>query len=82
MLLLLKKDNRGIAVCENFMGTIYGERGNIKKAKDHFEMSLSLLNPAKDKSLFGMLEINLGIINNIQGNYDEAFTCSPCIGNF
>ena len=71
----LKKDDRGLAVCENFMGTIYGERGDIKKAKDHFEMSLSLLNPAKDKSLFGMLEINLGIINNIQGNYDEAFTC-------
>ena len=71
----LKKDNKGIAYCENFLGTIYGERGNIKKAKSYFEMSLSLLNPAKDKALYGMLEINLGILNNMQGNFDEAFTC-------
>jgi tetratricopeptide (TPR) repeat protein len=71
----LQKDNKGIAFCENFLGTIYGERGNIKKAKSHFEVSLSLLNPAKDKALFGMLEINLGILNNMQGNFDEAFTC-------
>jgi tetratricopeptide (TPR) repeat protein len=71
----LQKDNKGIAFCENFLGTIYGERGNIKKAKSHFEVSLSLLNPAKDKALFGIIEINLGVLNNIQGNFDEAFTC-------
>jgi tetratricopeptide (TPR) repeat protein len=71
----IKNDNKGIAFCENFLGTIYGERGNIKKAKSHFELSLSLLNPANDKTLFGMLEINLGILNNMQGNFDEAFTC-------
>lgn len=71
----LKKDNKGVAFCENFLGTIYGERGDIKKAKSHFEVSVSLLNPAIDKALFGLLEINLGILNNIQGNFDEAFTC-------
>ena len=71
----LQKDNKGIAFCENFLGTIYGERGNIKKAKSHFEVSLSLLSPAKDKALFGILEVNLGILNNIQGNFDEAYTC-------
>jgi tetratricopeptide (TPR) repeat protein len=71
----LQKDNKGIAFCENFLGTIYGERGNIKKAKHHFELSLSLLNPAKDKALVGIIEINLGILNNMQGNFDEAFIC-------
>ena len=71
----LQKDNKGIAYCENFLGTIYGEQGNIKKAKHHFEMSLSFLNPVKDKALVGILEINLGILNNILGNFDEAFTC-------
>ena len=69
----LQKDNKGIALCENFLGTICGERGNIKKAKSHFELSLSLLNPAKDKTLIGLFEINLGILNNMQGNFDEAF---------
>jgi tetratricopeptide (TPR) repeat protein len=68
------KDYEGIAYCENFFGTVYGDRGNIKKAKSHFENSLSLLNPAKDKALIGILEINLGILCNIQGNSDEAFT--------
>ncbi|MDR3667525.1 MAG: tetratricopeptide repeat protein [Ignavibacteriaceae bacterium] len=71
----LQKDNNGIAFCENFLGTIFGERGNIKKAKSHFELSLSLLNHAKNKALFGIIEINLGILNNMQGNFDEAFTC-------
>jgi adenylate cyclase len=71
----LQKDNKGIAFCENFLGTIFGERGNIKKAKSHFELSLSLLNPAKDKALVGIIEINLGILNNMQGNFDEAYTC-------
>ena len=70
-----QKDNKGIAFCENFLGTIYGERGNIKLAKSHFELSLSLLNPAKDKALVGIIEINLGILNNMQGNFDEAYIC-------
>ncbi|MDR3611022.1 MAG: tetratricopeptide repeat protein [Ignavibacteriaceae bacterium] len=69
----LQKDNKGIAFCENFLGTVYGERGNIKRAKAHFELSLSLLNPAKDKALVGIIEINLGILSNMQGNFDEAF---------
>jgi hypothetical protein len=71
----LQNDKKGIALCENFLGTIYGERGNIKNAKSHFERSLSLLNLARDKALVGLLEINLGILNNMQGNFDEAFTC-------
>jgi adenylate cyclase len=67
----VQNDYKGIAFCENFFGTVYGEQGNIKKAKSHFENSLSLLN---DKAFIGMLETNLGILNNMQGNFDEAFT--------
>jgi tetratricopeptide (TPR) repeat protein len=70
----LQNDNKGIAFCENFLGTVYGERGDIKRAKFHFELSLSLLNPARDKALVGIIEINLGILNNMQGNFDVAFT--------
>ena len=36
-----QKDNKGIAFCENFLGTIFGEQGNIKKAKSYFEASFS-----------------------------------------
>lgn len=68
------RDLKGSAKCENLLGTIYGEKGNIKKAKFHFEKSLSLLHPGRDKILVGMLEINLGIIYSIQGNFDQAFS--------
>lgn len=70
----INNDIKGTAKCENLLGTIYGERGNIKKAKAHFEKSLSLLSSSKDKNLTGMLEINLGIINDIQGNYDDSYS--------
>ncbi len=68
------KDLKGSAKCSNLLGTIYGDRGNLRKAKINFENSLSLLEPKTDTSLIGMLEVNLGIIYNIQGNYDEALS--------
>ncbi|MHB1686706.1 MAG: tetratricopeptide repeat protein [Ignavibacteriaceae bacterium] len=66
------KDYKGCARCENLLGTIYGDKSNIKKTRFHFEKSLSYLNPKRDISLIGMVEINLGIINSIQGNQDDA----------
>ncbi|MGB5848804.1 MAG: tetratricopeptide repeat protein [Ignavibacteriaceae bacterium] len=65
-------DNSGQANCENLLGTIYGERGDLSKAKDHFLNSLLLLNPVKDLELAANLDMNLGIIDNIKGNKDES----------
>ncbi|MHB8579076.1 MAG: tetratricopeptide repeat protein [Ignavibacteriaceae bacterium] len=72
---LFKKQNdiKGAANCENMLGTIYGDFGNLNKAKMHFEKSLSLLDSSEDSSLVGKIEINLGIINNIQGDLNLAF---------
>lgn len=69
-----QKDLKGSARCENLLGTMYGDKGNISRAKIHFEKSLSFLNPKKDVGLIGMLEMNLGILCNIQNNYDLAYT--------
>ncbi len=69
-----QNDSYGKAKCENLLGTIYGETGELKKAKKYFESSLSLIENRKDYSLKGKIEINLGIINNIQGNYDHALS--------
>jgi len=69
------KDFKGIAKCENLIGTIQGEKGEIKKAKAHFEKSISELDFRKDNVLMGMMDINLGVLNTIQGNYDVALTC-------
>jgi tetratricopeptide (TPR) repeat protein len=69
-----QKDSHGKAKCENLLGTIYGEMGDLKKAKKLFESSLVLIENNKDSSLKGAVEINIGIINNIQGNYEVALS--------
>jgi len=63
---------KGIAKCNNMLGTIYGDRGNIKKAKECFENSLSILDSKTDSAIIGMIETNIGILNNIKGDYDES----------
>jgi len=81
-------DNSGLAKCENLLGSIYGERGNLAKAKDYFLNSLSLINPDNDLELAANLDMNLGIIDNIQGNTDDsikhltnALVCYNKLGN-
>jgi tetratricopeptide (TPR) repeat protein len=44
----------------------------LKEAANHFEESLRYLDEKKDAVLIGKIEINLGIINNIYSNYDQA----------
>ena len=66
-------DSNGIAKCENILGTIKVELGELTSAKKHFETALSLLNYKKSDTLRGMLESNIGILENIQGNLDQAY---------
>ncbi len=63
----LLADNQGLARCENILGTIYGELGDIIKAKKHFLTSLSLINRNEDLELAANVYSNLGIVSNIQG---------------
>jgi tetratricopeptide (TPR) repeat protein len=65
-------NNKGCADCENLLGTIHGELGNLNQAYTHFEKSLFFLKNRKNNAIKGKIEINLGIINNIQGNFDLA----------
>lgn len=67
-----EKDFKGVVKCENLLGTNYGDRGELKKAVKHFEKCISLLEGQSDAELRGRLEINIGIINNIQGKFDAA----------
>ncbi len=67
-----QNDTKGCAKCENLLGTVYGERGDLKEAANHFEESLRYLDEKKDAVLMGKIEINLGIINNIYSNYEQA----------
>jgi tetratricopeptide (TPR) repeat protein len=65
-------DNSGLAKCENILGSIYGERGDLTKARDYFLNALSLINPDEDLEFAAGLESNLGVIENIQENADAS----------
>jgi tetratricopeptide (TPR) repeat protein len=66
------RNGKGKARCENLFGTIYGDMGNVRRAKDHFLKSFTILKQSKDLSLLGLVEMNLGIINLIQEDYENA----------
>jgi tetratricopeptide (TPR) repeat protein len=63
---------KGVAKCENLLGTIYGDLGDVKTAIENFESALSKTLNEPDYALKGKIEINLGIVNNIKGKTDEA----------
>ena len=65
-------DDNGIAKCYNLQGAIYGEYGDIEQAKSFFQKSLSLINSNNYPELAANLHTNLGIIDNIQENKDDA----------
>ena len=62
----------GLAKCENMLGTLYGEQGNITLAETHFEKALTHLTGNDESLLHSMILTNLGIINTIQGEYETS----------
>lgn len=68
----IKGDYHGYAKCENMLGTISGEQGDVLEAYDHFGKGLECLSDIDDVSLRSMFEINLGILLNMQGEYAKA----------
>jgi tetratricopeptide (TPR) repeat protein len=67
----INNDN-GIAKCDNLRAIVYGEQGDIDKAKKYFQRSLSLINKDSELELAANLSTNLGIIENIQENKNDA----------
>ncbi len=65
-------DKAGISNCFNMLGSISGEMGDIEKAKTYFNQSLFFANESDEKELNAKIEANLGIVNSILGNTDEA----------
>ncbi len=71
--ILTKLDDKvNLAKCENLYGTLYGEKGEIQTAKDHFLTGVYLLNGEKDELLSADFENNLAIIEYITGNIAAA----------
>lgn len=67
-----RDDKHGLAKCENLYGIIYGERGDLKKSREYFLSSRDLLQNTTNTKLSAQVEMNLGIIENIFGNFSNA----------
>lgn len=63
---------KGFAKCENMYGTLFGEKGEFKKALIHFESALTFLKESDDLTTQAMILTNLGIIYTIYGDYEKA----------
>ncbi len=67
-----KNDIKGLAECQNRLGIIHAEQGNIKLASEHFESAIQTLKLSKDSEQISKLKINLGIIYTILGKKNKA----------
>lgn len=65
-------DKAGIANCFNILGSISGEMGDIEKANNYFNQSLVFASETSAQDLNAKIETNLGVVNSILGNTDEA----------
>ncbi len=65
-------DVKGIAKCENLLGTIHGDLGDLKKAIESFESALEKSDQESNHIEKAKIEINLGIVSSIKGLFDEA----------
>jgi tetratricopeptide (TPR) repeat protein len=65
-------NSSGVAKCDNLRAIVFGEQGDIDKAKKHLQRSLSLINKDSELELAAILNTNLGIIVNIEGNTNDA----------
>lgn len=65
-------NSSGIAKCDNLRAVVYGEQGDIDRARKYFQRSLSLIDKDSELELAANLSTNLGIIENIEGNKDDA----------
>ncbi len=65
-------DKSGLAKCENMLGSVYGEQGDVPKALQHFLKGLKYLEEIDDPSLHSMIEINVGIIYAMRCENEKA----------
>ncbi len=57
---------------DNILGTNHAEQGNMILARRCFQKAFTTFQDAGQKELAGIVLMNLGILLNIRGSYDEA----------
>lgn len=71
-LLMKNQDTDSLARLENILGTSLAEQGLLQQANDRFSRALRNSERSSQKMLSAMISMNIGIIQNILGNWDEA----------
>ncbi len=66
------KNLDGFALCEHLLGTIYLEQGSVDRAEIKMAKVLKLLNKKENEITYGMVLVNLGIINYLKDELNEA----------
>jgi len=66
------KNDQCLGQVENISGTNHAERGNMKKARSAFMLALASFKRVGDVRFEGIALMNIGIIDNIRGEYDSA----------
>jgi tetratricopeptide (TPR) repeat protein len=68
-------DMYGISNCENMLGNIEGEKGDIIKAEKHYLKGLDFAMNSSNLELKAMFNVNLGIISDMKGDimYSEQY---------
>ena len=62
----------GVFKCNNLLGAILGEKGDLNKALKSFTKSLQEVDPKKEKYLYSMIESNLGVLYQAVHRFDES----------
>lgn len=66
------RDLFGLAKCENIMGVVNAERGNVHEARECFTDALSLLDAQAHQHMQAIVRNNLALVEVILTNYDAA----------
>jgi tetratricopeptide (TPR) repeat protein len=69
------KSNALLGRVENILGTNYAEQGKLKRAASFFESALIRLEKSREIPLAGSVLMNLGVVHNIIGRYENALSC-------
>ncbi len=65
-------ERKVLARVDNILGTNCAEQGKLKEAVLHFKQALMLSERTQQAQMAGVVEMNLGILSNIMGEYDTA----------
>lgn len=63
---------KGMSSCENILGNICGETGDLVNAEKHYRKGLELVENSEHEDLKAMLNVNLGIIADMRGKSEDA----------